>query len=261
MKQEIIEIFNGFRQVELWSTFAWNDIKARYARSILGPMWMVLSMGFMVLSLGLVYGTIFGVELSSYFPYLTMGFISWALVSSFFLEGSNIFVEVASLIKQIKIPLSVHVARMSMRVMVVFFHNMLIYVGVAVFFSFNPGLSGWLLVPALLLTVINGMWIIMLLGGLSVRFRDLPYAVASVLQLAFFLTPIIWQPSMLSGRGRFFLTDANPLYHAVELIRSPMLGVSPPMLSWIVMGGIAIVGWTLTLLFLKSWRTQIPFWV
>lgn len=56
MREELGEIFSGIRQFELWSTFAWNDIKARYARSILGPIWMVLSMGFMVLSLGLVYG-------------------------------------------------------------------------------------------------------------------------------------------------------------------------------------------------------------
>ncbi len=261
MREELGEIFNGIRQFELWSTFAWNDIKARYARSILGPIWMVLSMGFMVASLGLVYGAIFGVELSSYFPYLTMGFISWGLISSFFLEGSNIFVEVASLIKQIKIPLSVHVARMSMRVMVVFFHNMLIFVFVAVYFSHNPGVNAFLLIPALFLSVLNGTWIIMLLGGLSVRFRDLPYAIASILQLAFFLTPIIWQPSMLSGRGRFFLTDANPLYHAVEIIRSPMLGQAPAMLSWYVMGSAAVVGWFVTLLFLKYWRKQIPFWV
>ena len=261
MREELGEIFRGIRQVELWSTFAWNDIKARYARSILGPIWMVLTMGFMVLSLGLVYGAIFGVELASYFPYLTMGFISWAFVSSFFLEGSNIFVEVAVLIKQINIPLSVHVARLSLRFVLVFFHNMLVFVFVALYFSHNPGANALFLIPAVILSILNGTWIIMLLGGLSVRFRDLPYAIASILQLAFFLTPIIWQPSMLSGRGRFFLTDANPLFHAVELIRAPMLGQAPSLLSWYVMGAMAVFGWMATLIFLKYWRKQIPFWV
>ncbi len=261
MKNEFFELIAGLRKTELWMTLAWNDIRSRYTRSVIGPFWLALSMGFLVMSLGFVYGTIFGVELSSYFPYLTMGMIAWALISSFVIEGSGIFLEVAGLIKQIRIPLSVHIARLTVRSIVIFFHNMLVFVIVALIFQVNPGIYILLFPIGLFLIVINGAWIAIILGGLSLRFRDFNHVIASILQFLFFLTPIIWQPTMLEGRGRFILTDINPLYHAITVLRSPMLGEAPPMLSWIVMTGIAIAGWTLALLFLKKTRKRIPFWV
>jgi ABC-type polysaccharide/polyol phosphate export permease len=95
---------------------------------------------------------------------------------------------------------------------------------------------------------------------MCVRFRDIPQIVASLLQVAFFLTPILWQPTMLSGR-RVVVVDYNPFYHFVELIRGPLLGHDPSRLSWLVVAAITVVGWAMTLMLYSRYRSRIPYWV
>jgi lipopolysaccharide transport system permease protein len=94
---------------------------------------------------------------------------------------------------------------------------------------------------------------------LCTRYRDLPQIIANLLQIAFYVTPIVWAPSFLPGGG--WLLDINPFYHLIELVRAPLLGSWPPAQSWVVSGGLALSGSGLTLVFFDRYRRRIAYWL
>lgn len=255
----LADLTEGLARWRLWGLLAWQDIKQRYRRSSLGPFWLTISMGVMIGALGFLYGKLFKMEIQEYLPFLCLGLLAWTLISTTITEGCTVFIASESVIKQIKLPLSSHVYRLVWRNLIIFGHNFVVFVLVAVFFGIWPGEAGILVVLGLLLIVLNATWAALLLGMICTRFRDVPLIVASLVQIVFFLTPILWQPSLL-GRHIGFV-DMNPFYHLIEIIRSPLLGRSPPVLSWVAALIIGAVGWLGTFLLFARFRKRIAYWL
>lgn len=255
----LLDLIRGARAHHLWGLLGWQDIRRRYRRSILGPFWITISMGVFVAALGTLYGTLLRVEISEYVPYLALGFIGWTLISSMLTDGCTAFTAAEGIIKQVSQPLSVHLYRIVWRNVIIFCHNAVIFVVVAVLFSVWPGVTGWLALPGLVLLCLNGAWAGLLLGIVSARYRDLPPLVASIMRVAFFLTPIIWMPSLLPGRS--VLLEFNPFFHLLELVRAPMLGQLPGLVSWLAVAGITLGGWLVTFAMFRRYRWRIAYWV
>ena len=237
----------------------WQDIRRRYRRSMLGPFWLTISMGVLVGALGTLYGTLLKVEIADYVPFLALGFIVWTLISGLVNDGCTAFISAESIIKQTNLPLSVHVYRMVWRNFLIFCHNVAIFVVVAVLFAIWPGWTGLLALPGLVLLCLNGIWVGLLLGIISARFRDVPPIVASVVRILFFVTPIIWMPELMPGRA--FVLDFNPFFHFVELVRTPLLGQLPGLVSWLAVSGITLGGWLVAFALLRRYRWRIAYWV
>jgi len=255
-----IDIVDGVKASNLWGMLAWQDIRQRYRRSMLGPFWLTLSTAVMVIALGLVYSTIFRMSIDSYLPYLAAGLVVWTLISTIMSEGCQAFVAVEGLIRQIRLPFTVHACRVIYRNIIILAHNLIIVVVVLVVFRLWPKPMVFaLLIPALLLTCVTGLWASLLLGLLCARFRDIPPIVTSLLQIAFFLTPILWHPELLPGRHR--VIQWNPFYHYVELVRAPLLGNAPPPQSWVVAIALTLAGSLLTFVIFSRYRARIAFWV
>ena len=253
------DIAEGLYRWRLWGLMGWQDIRQRYRRSVLGPFWLTLSMAVLVGALGVLYGKLFGIAIDDYLPFLTLGFIAWGLIAAVVNEGCVALTAAEPLIKQMRLPFSLHVYRIIWRNLIIFAHNFVVYIAVAVWFGIWPGAAALLLLPGLALIILNAMWIGLLLAMVCARFRDVPQIVASLLQVAFFMTPIIWKPELLGRRMAF--AEANPFYHFVELIRAPLLGGVPAPLTWAMVLGITAAGWLVTALFFRRFRARIPYWV
>ena len=253
------DIAQGACAFRLWGSLGWLDIRQRYRRSTLGPFWLTISMGVLVGGLGMLYAGLFRMDVADYLPFVAAGLILWGLISGLITEGCDAFIRTGDLIKQVNTPLSVHVYRVVWRNLIVFAHNVVIYVVAAVWFSIQPGWAGLLILPGLALLCLNGVWMGLLLGLVSARFRDVPQIAASVVQLAFFLTPIIWKPELLPERA--FVLDLNPFFHLVEVVRAPALGQAPGLVSWLAAAGITLGGWLVTLLMYRRYRWRIAYWV
>jgi ABC-type polysaccharide/polyol phosphate export permease len=239
----------------------WQDIRQRYRRSVLGQFWITISIGVMVLCLALLFGRLFQAPLAQFLPFLAIGLICWNFISSTVAEGCNSFIAAEGIIKQLSVPLSVHVKRVIWRNLVVFAHNLVIIP--VVFFSLGMGLSGWalLFLPGLLLLTLNLLWVSMLLGLVCTRFRDMPQIVQSIMQIAFYLTPIIWLPELLKNKAEFALVEYNPLYHLIELVRAPLLGSPPTLANWVVGLGLFFVGGLFTLWFSRRLGHRVAYWL
>ena len=253
------DIVEGARAHHLWGLLGWQDIRQRYRRSTLGPFWLTISMGALVGGLGLLYAGLFKMDVADYVPFIAAGFIVWGLISGLITEGCAAFVGAEGIIKQVGLPLSVHVYRMVWRNLIIFAHNVIIYAIVAVVFLIQPGWVGLLALPGLALLCLNGVWMGLVLGLVSARFRDVPQIVASIVQIAFFLTPIIWKPELMPDRA--LVLDLNPFYHLMEVVRAPALGQAPEPVSWLAALGITLCGWLATVLMYRRYRWRIAYWV
>jgi len=180
------------------------------------------------------------------------------VISGLILDGTRVFIDSERFIRQITAPVSIYVYRENWSNLIIFFHNIWIFVAIAVWFGLNPGWSVLLVIPALALILMNGMWVGILLGLFGVRFRDVPLIVASIVQVMFFITPIIWKPDMLPGRA--LILELNPFYHLVEIVRSPLLGHAPSLDSWVAVLAITVFGWLVTIFFYSAYRWRIAYW-
>ena len=185
----LADIVQGARARYLWGMLGWQDIRRRYRRSVLGPFWLTISMGVLVAALGTLYGVLLRVELADYVPFLALGFIVWTLISGMITEGCTAFIGAEGIIRQVGLPLSIHVYRLLWRNFLILCHNSVVFVIVAAIFGVWPGWIGLLAVPGLALLCLNGIWAGLLLGIICARFRDVPPIVASVVRILFFVTP------------------------------------------------------------------------
>lgn len=253
------DIWEGARAWRLWMLLGWQDIRQRYRRSKIGPFWVTVSMGAMIGGMAFLYAGLFHTDVQEYLPALTLGFIIWGLIGTTVTENCRAFIDGESIIKQVRLPLSLHVYRVIWRNLIIFGHNVVIYIIVAVVFGIWPGWTGLFALPGLALICLNGVWVGILLGVLSARFRDVPQIIASVIQIAFFLTPIIWQPQSLPDRQ--WILEFNPFYYFVELARQPLLGQGSSMHIWGGALATTACGSLLAFLLYSRCRRRIAYWL
>ncbi|MGV0422746.1 galactan export ABC transporter permease subunit Wzm/RfbD [Corynebacterium sanguinis] len=260
------DLVSGWRQNELWLQLGWQDIKQRYRRSTLGPLWITIATGVMALALGLLYSMLFQISVREFLPHVTVGFIIWGFIAGCIKDGSDIFIENEGLIKQLPSALSVHVYRLVWRQVLFLAHNMVIWVLLVIVFRIPLSLNTLLAIPALALLVINGVWVTMLFGIIATRFRDVAPLLESLVQLLFYVTPIVWTTQTLRDQGgevaqRARIAELNPLYHYLEIVRAPLVGREVALYHWGIVGACTVVGLLLALLVMRQWRFRVPYWV
>ncbi|MGZ0080413.1 ABC transporter permease [Methylomonas sp. YC3] len=253
------DIFMGLSQYHIWFYLAWQDIKQRYRRSAIGPFWITISTGIMVLAMGPLYGALLKQDIGPYIQHLSVSMIIWGLISGYINESCMAFISAEGYIKQIKMPLTVHLLRVLAKNLLYFLHNVVIIL--VVLFLYPPqNLKAFFLIPlGFFLLFGNLFWIGLLLSILSARFRDIPQIIANIMQVLFFISPIIWKVDMLGSNH--FAADANPLYHFIELIRAPLLGGNIDSLSWVVSTSLIFGGGGVALLVFTRYRSRIAYWL
>ena len=239
----------------------WQDVRQRYRRSALGPFWLTISMGVMIGTIGIVFGQIFKTPMHEFLPFLAAGMILWSFISAVIMEGCSGFIAAESIIKQLPIPLFVHILRMLWRNVLILLHNIVILPLVFIAVGRGIGPEILLAVPGFVLLLVNLSWVSLLLGVLCARYRDLPQIVGSALQVVFYLTPIMWMPGHLPQRAGAYLLDLNPVYHLRTVVRDPLLGTVPSATSWLVAGGLGVVGWCLATLMYGRYKRRIAYWL
>ncbi|MCT1450900.1 ABC transporter permease [Corynebacterium sp. p3-SID1194] len=260
------DLARGWGQHELWLQLGWQDIKQRYRRSTLGPLWITIATGVMSLALGLLYSMLFQISVREFLPHVTVGFIVWGFISGCIKDGANVFIENEGLIKQLPSALSVHVYRLVWRQLLFFAHNMVIWLILVLVFRIPLGWNLFLFIPALALMVINGVWVTMLFGIIATRFRDVAPLLEALVQLLFYVTPIVWTTKTLREQGgevaqRARIAELNPLYHYLEVVRAPLIGEPVAAYHWgIVLAG-TVIGLFLAMIAMRQWRFRVPYWV
>lgn len=259
MQLAILDLVQGIASVRIWAMLGWQEVLTRYRRSVLGPFWLTISTGVLIGAMGPLYGRLFDLDIRTYFPYLGISYVLWGWMSSSINDACMGFIGADVYIKQIKLPLSVHMLRVTWKNMVVFFHNLLVIAAVMVYA--RPSLdASVLLVPfGVLLLAVNAFIYGTMLGMVCARFRDVPLIVANFMQVAFFLTPVLWKPGMLGRHA--WAVEVNPFFHFMEIIRGPLLGEPIRWSSWGAVALITAGGAVVMVAMFARFRSRIAYWV
>lgn len=257
-----VDYWQGLLSWRMWSYMAFADIRRRYRRTVIGPFWTTLNLAIFIISMGFLFSSLWKTNIEEFLPYFSSGFICWTLTATIITESCATFTSVEGLLKQIALPYASFSWLVLARNLLVFLHQIVIYICIAFIFHISVTAYTFLIIPALFLFFLTASWLAMLLGLLCARFRDVQQVVGSLLQISMFVTPIFWPVSQLGGGTRaYLLVNANPLYHYVSVIRQPLLGIAPSFMNWLVVGGITILGWALTMLVMSQKHRQLIFWL
>lgn len=238
---------------------AWADTKARYKKSVIGPFWPTLTNVFGILGLGLVWGHLLNQDMQTFIPQLTVGLIVWQLIAGVLTDGPLTFVRHAGMIRNVAMPSWFFSVRALAKHLINLMHNLIILVGVMLYYQVPLNQNTWLVVPGLLLVTLNLFWLLHGLGLTGARFRDIELLINSVVPLLFFLSPVIYRADRLPAALN--VVWLNPLSYMIEAVRTPLLGEAPPPLTWLVLAGMLLIGGSLSWLYQRTKGKNLAFWV
>jgi len=256
------DYFGAFKRWRLLVYLANAEMTKTYKRTIIGPFWATLSMGIFIGSMGILFSLLWHTDIKTYLPFFSSGYIVWMLFSGIVTGSCATFTSMEGYIKQIDLPYSFYAFMLICRNLIVFVHQLSIFVVVALVFKVPFTVDTFMVVPALLLLILNCSWITILLGVICTRFRDMQQIVISLLQIAMFITPIFWSESQLShSKMSFFCIQLNPIYHVISIVRYPLMGEATPLSGWLINIAILLVGWMITMYVLGRKYSKLVYWL
>jgi lipopolysaccharide transport system permease protein len=254
------DMIDGLTKYRLWTYLGIIEMRRRYKRTIIGPFWTTLSLGIFIGCMGFMLSLLWKYELKTFLPYFCSGYIAWIFIQTVIMEGCCTFTSSSTFIRQICLPYTLYACLLTWRNLIIMLHHIAIWALVMLYTQTPLNFNTLLIFPAMALVFLTCVWVSILLGIICTRFRDVQQIITSLLQLAMFVTPIMWTVEHIGPRGAF-LVNFNPMYHFINLIRMPLIGEAPSLVNWVAALGISVVGGGLTyLLFAKNYR-KIVFWL
>jgi lipopolysaccharide transport system permease protein len=212
---------------ELFFFFTWRDVKVKYKQTALGFIWVVLQPLFMMLVFTLFFGRALKTP-SEGMPYpifVFSGLLLWNLFASAVNNAGSSMITNGAIIKKIYFP------RLIIPLAAVLVSLVDFIVSLFVFFVFllifpSPvnvwnALLCWPL--AILLTLVGTVGLGCWLSALTVKYRDFRFIVPFLIQIGFFVAPVVYPVSILKVEWMNYLLALNPMYGAITLFRSPLI--------------------------------------
>ena len=237
---------------------AWFEVKVKYARSVLGPFWITLSMVVLIGGLSFVFVSLFGVSLQKTMPWIALGIVIWNYISNYIDESSTLFVDGRILnvriapIKLITINMFKH--------LIILAHNSVVILAVIIIFNLKITANYFYLIFAFFIIITNSISFGILFGFLCCRYRDFILIVRNLIYLIFLMTPIFWMPELLKG-NRMILADINIVYQIIQSVRGPLLGNALSSYTITYLSIFTIVTAIFALIIYKKFHKKIVFWI
>ena len=254
------DIVEGLAHWRLWWLLGLNDIRQRYRRSKMGQFWITLSMGAFIFGAGFVFGQLFQRSMAEYLPFLTVSMVIWGFMTGILNDSCTVFAQSESYLRQERLAKSIFVMRLLVRNALILAHNLLLIPLIFLFFGKMPSWTALLAIPGLLLVTVNTMLIALLLAVVCTRFRDLPQIVGNLLQIAFFVSPVMWEKNQILAQYHW-LVDLNPLATHLTIITDPLLGRVPTFGQYAACLAITVLAAATALPFFARFRERIVYWL
>jgi ABC-type polysaccharide/polyol phosphate export permease len=231
----------------VWTRLGIQDVRMRFRRSVLGAGWIFLNLAIIIAAIGYVYGHLLGQDLHQFIPFLTIGLVVWNYLTSSIVEGANAFVGSEGYIKQISLPIYVYVFRFFVSIGLTFSINLAAFAFVGVAYRIPFGWGTLWAIPGIVVLMTASLALILILAHVNARFRDAANLASVMMQVAFYVTPVIFPPELLRSRGLNYVVDLNPMYHLLEVVRHPLLFATPVpratfLAALVVTLGLATIG-------------------
>ncbi|MBK7665049.1 MAG: ABC transporter permease [Sterolibacteriaceae bacterium] len=217
----------------------------RFARSSLGALWFILHPIAQSAIFALVLSEVLSAKLpgiankAGYAIYLMAGMAAWGLFAEIVTRSTTIFIEYSSALKKIAFP------RMCLPVIVggsALFNHVLLLAAICIVFAFFDHWPGraWVVLPlGIVLIAMFAFGLGVLLGVFNVFARDVGQVFGIVIQIWFWLTPIVYTIDALPKHMKW-LADANPMGPLVRVYQEAMVyNALPNWASLVIPASIA----------------------
>lgn len=257
----IKDVVNGAKEHHFWMTFGMNDIKAKYRRSRIGQWWITLSVALFIFVIGGLFRGIFDDNSGTYMAYLSVGYITWLLINDSVCLGCSILSQAKPFLLQKSWPTSTFVYRLIYRETLIFAHHAVLLPPIFLWLGLWPGISGLVYgFLGLALTIFAAFWVIIFLAIISLRYRDFPPIVQSLMRMAFFATPIIWIDRDLGDFDKWIVW-LNPFGYFIKIVRDPLLGLGFPFHAWGISIGLTSAAVIASLTILSVTKSRLNYWL
>lgn len=243
----IEEFVQLVRYRDLVILLAGNILKNRYKRSLLGILWMLLNPLLQTIVLAIAFGTLFNSALPHYPVYLLSGLLAWSFMTQTVQYAMGIMATGSSLLKRIYIPRATYVVAVVSNGLV----NLLISImplAMIVLVLQHPVSTSWLFLPvSIFILALFTLGLSLLLATAAVFFNDSIDIYQIVIQAGFFLTPIMYPPSVLPETAQGWLV-LNPFFAFIDLFRAPIYTGTIPDIQVITTASVLalatlLIGW------------------
>ena len=250
----------SIRQPLKWIYLGYIDIFLRYKRSIIGPFWITISISVIIFVLSHLWAQILSIDFNFFVSYFSIGYILWYWLSSTVIESSSSMTEFEGLIKQIKIPISTYLLRVSLRNFLVFLHNCVLIVLVIFIFDNQVNIFEFITIslPSIFLIFISLTSLGVMISIISVRYRDLSSIISFLMQLFFFINPLIWHPDIINKSTA--LIEYNLFFYWIDVIRQPLLGLEVHENSLLVIFVSSIICILVSAFVIGRYKKKIIYW-
>lgn len=212
---------------ELFYFFTWRDIKIKYKQTVLGFLWAILQPLLMMIIFTLFFGRILNVP-SQNLPYpvfVFSGLLLWNMFSAGLSNSANSMVSNSAIIKKIYFPRLIIPASAILVTLFDFLMAFVLFIPLLIFYHQSLSWSAlWYWPLAIMISAVATLGPGCLLAALNVKYRDFRYVIPFLIQILFFLTPIIYPVAMVKHPLLQYVLVLSPLYASVELFRLPLTG-------------------------------------
>jgi lipopolysaccharide transport system permease protein len=240
MQQEIvIRPTKGWRSLQLREIWAyrqllyfltWRDIKVRYRQTIFGGLWAIIQ----PIALMVIFSSLFG-RFANQAPgaadvpapiFFYAGLIPWTLFASSLQGSSSSVVTGSNLVKKVYFPRLIMPIAATGSYLIDFVIATGVLVGMMIYYGYTPTVSFLWLPVFTLMALITAMTIGIGASGLNAKYRDVGYAVPFVVQVIFFLSPVMYPAtSEFVSSDLRWLYALNPMVGVIEGFRWALLDV------------------------------------
>jgi lipopolysaccharide transport system permease protein len=208
----------------LWSLTV-RELRARYRASVLGFLWTFLNPTLNMAVYVLVFSVLVKQAIPAYPYFLFTGLLPWIYFTSSVSAGTSAVSDRRDLLTKVRFPAQVLPATVVATNLANYLLSLPLLLALGLYFDVVPSWHLVLFVPVVLLQTFFILAITYLLSALNVAFRDLQHIVGNVLQMLFFLTPVVWK---VPEAWATVVTSLNPLAALVTAYRSIFIDHAVP---------------------------------
>ncbi|KCZ89267.1 ABC transporter permease [Hyphomonas jannaschiana] len=258
----LTDLVDGAKRVHLWLAFASDEIQNRYRRSKLGLAWIVLSYLIFVATISIFFGTFSDLDHNRFTIYVAINFAIFTFLLGNITDGCAVFRVARTWISSVPLPHSTHIYKSIARSLFVFTINMIVAMTIFFLYGYKLELVAWEAIPAFLLLLVDAVFVQMILGYITARFRDIEHLIQSITRILFFTTPVLWVRDEHVSRGmRSTVSELNPMTHALEIFSAPILGRHADPHSWMFILYMSVALFVIALVVGGYSHRRLPYWL
>jgi ABC-type polysaccharide/polyol phosphate export permease len=222
-----------------------RDLKVRYKRSALGMGWTLVNPLLQMIVYTLVFSFIMRVGVPAFPVFILSGLLPWTLLSISIAGASHCLINNQGLIRKVAVPQMVWPLAIVASKLVDLVLSLVPFALIAFAYGRGPSVAWFALAPALVMATVFSVGLALLFSSLTVFYRDMRHLTDILVQVWFYVTPVIYPASFLEKLPHPWMKWAlrlNPAAPVVRLFQEPLYEGRLPGAALLGTAALAAVG-------------------